>query len=150
MPKTTPLCRLTTVSHGAAVPADAMTDPRPRVTNRIGNAQHTSVVRADTRPTTLLIRSTRISFSSRHALRTGGRGVSRVAGSPSVDDDPAFERPVGRVVVIVKPAAGLVCQGAALAALAWRDDADPVERRALRVQVDGVGDDRMRPAVGVD
>jgi len=33
-----------TTSHGAAVTADATTDPKPRVTNSIGNAQQTSVV----------------------------------------------------------------------------------------------------------
>jgi hypothetical protein len=41
---------------------DAMTDPRPRVTNRIGSAQHTSVVTALVSPTTVLKRSRRISL----------------------------------------------------------------------------------------
>jgi hypothetical protein len=42
---------------------DAMTDPRPRVTNKMGNAQQTSVVSAPVSPTRLLTRSVRISPS---------------------------------------------------------------------------------------
>lgn len=66
--------------------ADAMTDPRPRVTNRIGNAQHTSVVRADTSPITLLIRSTRILASpgATPAQQQGNRnGVSPRRSGPA-------------------------------------------------------------------
>ena len=47
---------------------DAVTDPRPRVTKRIGNAQQTSVVRAVVSPTMLLTRSVRMSL-----LRAGKR-----------------------------------------------------------------------------
>ena len=76
---------------------DAMTDPRPRVTNRIGNAQHTSVVRAVVSPTMLLTRSVRMSLppgdwereirSVRNQMRSGGserfggRGKARARSS---------------------------------------------------------------------
>src|SRR6188768_407826 len=49
------------VNHGAISTTDAMTDPRPRVTNTIGNAQHTSVVSVVVNPTSVLRRSVRIS-----------------------------------------------------------------------------------------
>ena len=54
------LCRLMTASHGAVERADATTDPRPRVTKRIGNAQQTSVVNDESSPNRLLARSARI------------------------------------------------------------------------------------------
>ena len=71
------LCRLMTASHGATDTADAMTDPKPRVTNKTGNAQQTSVVTEDASPTIELIRSGRIDPSinghklSELALGTG-------------------------------------------------------------------------------
>jgi hypothetical protein len=42
--KTLSFWRLKTASQGAVETADATTDPRPRVTKNIGNAQQTSVV----------------------------------------------------------------------------------------------------------
>src|SRR5436305_4141036 len=69
----------------------AMTDPRPRVTNRIGNAQHTSVVTALVSPTTALRRSRRISLLSftrtRHALPPGSL--------PGRDTKPVFAKRAG-------------------------------------------------------
>src|SRR5947207_2248267 len=50
-------------NHGATSTTDAMTDPRPRVTNKIGNAQQTSVVSVVVNPTNVLRRSVRISPS---------------------------------------------------------------------------------------
>ncbi len=40
---TQPLYILRVISHGAALAMEAMTEPRPRVTNRIGNTQHVRV-----------------------------------------------------------------------------------------------------------
>ena len=34
---------LSVISHGAALAMEAMTEPRPSVTNRIGNTQHVRV-----------------------------------------------------------------------------------------------------------
>jgi hypothetical protein len=44
--------------------SDAMPDPRPRVTNRIGNAQQTRIVAALVSPTTALRRSRRMTLLS--------------------------------------------------------------------------------------
>ena len=60
-----PLYRLRTASHGAAETTDAMTDPRPRVTKTIGNAQQTSVVSDDASPSNVLSRSLRMNPSLR-------------------------------------------------------------------------------------
>ena len=79
-----------TASHGAADTADAMTDPRPRVTNRIGNAQQTSVVSAEASPITELSRSGRMYPSAqltrgvnwrRERIRSEGRFGGNAAGS---------------------------------------------------------------------
>jgi hypothetical protein len=62
--------------------SDAMTDPRPRVTNRIGNAQQTSVVTALVSPTTALRRSRRISLLSLQANSTRATRIFRAADTP--------------------------------------------------------------------
>src|SRR5262245_6833266 len=48
--KTLSFWRLKTASQGAVETADATTDPRPRVTKKIGNAQQTRVVSELTTP----------------------------------------------------------------------------------------------------
>jgi hypothetical protein len=44
------------ISQGAASSVDAMTEPRPRLTNRIGNVQQTSVVNDDASANTVKMR----------------------------------------------------------------------------------------------
>ena len=56
-PNTRFLWRLTSASQGAVEIADATTDPRPRVTKKMGNAQQTSVVTEDANPRNVLARS---------------------------------------------------------------------------------------------
>ncbi len=53
----------TAINQGATSSVDATTEPRPRLTNTIGNVQQTSVVTDDAKPTTLVTRS-RIGFHS--------------------------------------------------------------------------------------
>src|SRR5688500_18090585 len=68
-----------TASQGAADTTEAMTDPRPRVTNRTGNAQQTSVVSDDARPRTVLTRSVRIDpsfWTHAYTSRPGGKDKS--------------------------------------------------------------------------
>ena len=88
-PNTRVVCRLMTANQGATVTAEATTDPRPRVTKRIGNAQQTSVVIEDASPTTLLTRSVCIVPHSRSGatLRPLTERVqsSRTAGSDQKD-----------------------------------------------------------------
>ena len=44
------------ISQGAASSVDAMTEPKPRLTNRIGNVQQTSVVSDDANANTVKMR----------------------------------------------------------------------------------------------
>jgi hypothetical protein len=37
-------------NHGSVATVDAMTEPRPRLTNKTGNVQQTSVVSDDSKP----------------------------------------------------------------------------------------------------
>ena len=60
--------------------SDAIADPRPRVMNRIGNAQQTSVVTALVIPTTALRRSRRISLLS---LQANSTRAARIASGPA-------------------------------------------------------------------
>jgi hypothetical protein len=44
------------INHGATSSVDAMTEPRPRLTNTIGNVQQTSVVRDEASPNIVRMR----------------------------------------------------------------------------------------------
>jgi len=69
---TRPLLRVIVLSQGATSITDAMTEPRPRLTNTIGSVQQTSVVMDDAIVNTLAIRSFTRPLLSTTLSRRGG------------------------------------------------------------------------------
>ena len=59
-----------------------MTEPRPRLTNKIGNVQQISVVSDDVKPIRLMIRSRMISLlrtTARHTTTHKGAGRNQIS-----------------------------------------------------------------------
>src|SRR5437764_10498098 len=84
---TSPLWRHGTASQGAMSTADAMTEPRPRLTNTIGSVQHTSVVNDDASPNSASRRVRMIPPSVRDTPRPTGEPFRSAAARDAGGED---------------------------------------------------------------